>query len=145
MGCNNSIIINAPAETVWNTIKDFFDMSWAPNAITKLDPTGTSGSTIGAQRVLNDAFYETLRSVDNDAMTFTYSIDDGPECLAKDKVTNYVSRVQVMPVTADNTAYVVWTSNWDAGEEGIEAFCSPIYQALLNDMNISLSLQKAAA
>ena len=34
--CYNKIEIDSPINTVWNTISDFHDMSWAPEVITKL-------------------------------------------------------------------------------------------------------------
>lgn len=51
-----SIIVNAPVEKVWDTMKNFHDMSWAPNVITKCDAVGdTDGASAGAKRKLNDA------------------------------------------------------------------------------------------
>ena len=65
MGCYNSIVINKPADEVWNALKHFHDMSWASNVITKLDKVGeTTGNVVGAKRVLNDAFQETLLAFD---------------------------------------------------------------------------------
>jgi hypothetical protein len=38
------------------------------------------------------------------------------------------------PVTADNTAFVLWTSTWQSSGGGVAEFCNPIYQALLADL-----------
>ena len=63
MGCYNSIVINKPADEVWKAFKDFHDLSWAKNVITKVDKVGgKSLNEIGAKRILNDAFHETLLS-----------------------------------------------------------------------------------
>jgi len=56
-----SITVNQSIDRVWNTINNFHDMSWCPNVITSCVPGGdASGDEVGAKRVLNDAFHETL-------------------------------------------------------------------------------------
>ena len=70
MGCCNSAVVGAPLEKVWSTLRDFHDLSWAPNVITKLEKIGSAhGTQIGAKRVLNDAFHETLVALDDEAHT----------------------------------------------------------------------------
>ena len=65
--CYNSTVVDAPREKVWETIKDFHNLSWAEPVITKVDVIGEkNGSEIGATRLLNDAFLETLVSVNKD-------------------------------------------------------------------------------
>ena len=54
-----STVIASPADKVWHAIRNFHDMSWAPNVITKCAPVGdVKGDQIGAKRILNDAFHE---------------------------------------------------------------------------------------
>jgi hypothetical protein len=78
----------------------------------------------GAKRILNGAFHETLLSIDDQAKQFSYSIDDGPEAVSKDNVTGYVGKVKVYPVSADNTTFVVWTSDWESTKNGgVAEFC----------------------
>lgn len=131
--CYNSIVVNAPRADVWKTICDFHDMSWAPGVITKLDVIGDlAGNQPGAQRILNDAFHETLLSIDADNFTFSYSIDDGPGPVAKDVVSNYVGKVRVSTATEDNVSVVEWESTYVADDDAaVGDFCNPIYQALL--------------
>ena len=131
------IEIKAPAETVWQAIRDFHDLSWTPNVVQKVDIVGDkSGDQPGAGRVLNGMFHETLRTLDDVAKTFTYSIDDGPGPLSDGQMKNYVGRV-VVEHTATGTR-VEWTSNWDMNDDAIQEFCHPIYLALLDDMKASL-------
>ena len=105
MGCYNSAVIGAPAEEVFETLSKFHDLSWSKNVITKLDVIGDKQShEVGAKRVLNDAFHETLQSVDNENKSFTYSIDDGPGPIAKDDVDGYLGEVSVIPITENNTS-----------------------------------------
>ena len=115
-------------------------MSAFPNVIEKLETIGDiAGTQIGAKRVLNDAFHETLLGLDDEARTVRYSIDDGPEAVSKDNVSGYVGQLQVFPVTADNSTYVLWTSSWDHSGGGVAEFCNPVYQALLGDLKASFS------
>jgi len=132
--CYNSVTINAPAGQVWDAIKDFHDLSWAAGVITNVEKDGDiDGNTPGAMRILNDAFHETLISIDEEEMTFSYSIDDGPEPLSKESVQNYVGTVKVYPVTMDNTTFVEWQSTYESpDDQAVGDFCNPIYHALLS-------------
>jgi hypothetical protein len=136
MGCYNSIVINAPADDVWNTLKKFHDLSWSANVITKVEKVGSHAQNeVGAKRILNDAFHETLQSLDDATKTFIYSIDDGPAAVSKENVQGYLGKVQVFPVTESNNSFVLWTSEWDSTKNnGVADFCNPIYHALLQDL-----------
>jgi len=135
MGCYNSTIVNASADKVWDTIKNFHDLSWSANVVSKVDIIGDKkGDELGAKRILNDAFHETLVSVNEDEKTFTYSIDDGPAAVASDNVSGYVGRVQVFPNTADGNSFVLWTSEWESSNGGVAELCNPIYHAILGDL-----------
>ena len=136
MGCNNSTVINASADKVWTALRNFHDMSAFPNVIEKADVVGdTPGTETGAQRVLNSAFHETLKSLDDENRVLTYSIDDGPAATSKDNVSGYIGKLQVFAVTDEDESFVLWTSSWESsGSEDVAAFCNPIYQALLSDL-----------
>ncbi len=136
MGCFNSIVINAPANEVWEVLNNFHDLSWSKNVINKVEIIGDkSAKQIGAKRILNDAFHEALLSVDNDTKKFTYSIDDGPATVSKDNVEGYVGEVSVFPITENDTSFVIWSSKWEsAKEDGVADFCNPIYYAILQDL-----------
>ena len=132
-----SVTINLPADKVWESIRNFHDMSWAPNVVEKLEKIGDKGGDeSGAKRVLNDAFRETLLEVDADNMTFRYSIDDGPSPVASSDVDNYVGQVQVK--AEGDGSMVEWQSKWEKNDESTYAFCHPLYVALLEDMKKSL-------
>lgn len=134
-----SIVIDAPVEEVWAAIRDFHDLSWAPNVISQVDVVGNEkGDKAGAGRVLNNAFRETLREFNDEARSFAYSIDDGPSPVSKADVSNYVGRVSVRPVTEGSGTFVEWSSAWDRNDEAAEEFCHNIYVALLADMKKSL-------
>lgn len=140
IGCYNSIVVNAPADKVGAALRDFHDLSAFPNVIENVDVVGdAAGTQIGAKRVLNGAFHETLLALDDNARVIRYSIDYGPEALAKDSVSGYVGKVQVFPVTDGDAAFVLWTASWDDSDGGVTEFVNPIYQALLGDLKASVS------
>lgn len=136
MGCYNSVVIEATPNKVWEVLKDFHDLSWAKNVVSKVEILGNKSSKeIGAKRILNDAFYETLLSVDNEARKFTYSIDDGPAVVSKDNVEGYIGEVTVFPISENNTSFVIWSSHWKSAKvDGVADFCNPIYRAILQDL-----------
>lgn len=131
--CYNSVVINAPCNVVWKTIRNFHDLNWAKGVVTKTDVVGQlKGNQIGAKRILNDFFHETLLSLDDTEHTFSYSIDDGSGPVAKDAVKNYVGAVRVSPITENDTTFVEWQSTYDSpNDEAVGELCNPIYQAVL--------------
>ena len=132
MGCYHSVTVNAPVDQVWDTLRNFHDMSWCPDVITQFEVVGDSGGTeTGAKRILNGVFHETLLALDDEERTFSYSIDDGPEAVSKENVQGYIWEVRVFPVTADDSTFVLWTSRWDSSGGGVQEFCDPILRALL--------------
>jgi hypothetical protein len=136
---HQSTVIDAPVDRVWGAIRDFHDMSWAPNVITALDVIGDApGNQVGAMRVLNGAFSETLLELDEEGQRFSYSIDDGPSPISKDDVQNFVCRVSVQPAAEGAGTLVEWSSSWEQNDEAGYEFCHPIYVALLADMKKSL-------
>lgn len=140
MGCCNSAVVAAPIDQVWARLRDFHDLSAFPNVVQKVGKVGDAlGTQIGARRVLNDAFHETLLALDDEAHVIRYSIDDGPEATSKENVQGYIGEVRVLPVTSDNTTYVLWTSSWESSGGGVAEFCNPIYQALLGDLQESFA------
>lgn len=131
------IEIKVPADTVWGAIRDFHDLSWAPNVVTSVDVVGEKASDKpGAGRILNGVFHETLRTMDDASKAFTYSIDEGPSPLTKDEMKNYVGRVLVEHIAGGTR--VEWSSSWEQNDDAIHEFCHAIYVALLNDMKQSL-------
>ncbi len=137
--CYNKIQINTPIEKVWETINDFHDGSWAPGVITSMDKVGDkTGNEIGAQRVINNAFHETLIEFNPQQYKFAYSIDDGPGPVAKDAVANYVGVVQL--TATENGCQAEWSSAFDSTNANeVSDFCNPIYQALLGALKQTLS------
>ncbi len=135
MSCYNSCVVSASADDVWRALRVFHQMPWAPSVIESVDVVGdVPDGEPGAKRILNGLFHETLRAVDDDSRTLTYTVEDGPEPLSKDTLKGYTGVVRVRPVSSDGTAFVEWSSSWDESEGGVAEFCNPVYQALLSDL-----------
>ena len=130
-----SIVINAPIENVWERVKDFHDFSWAPKVITEcVDNGDKKGTEVGAKRILNGVFHETLIDYDATTHTVRYKIDDGPSPVSKGEVNNYVGYLHLLPITKDNTTFVEWSSSWEADTNDAVNFCHNIYVALLDEL-----------
>lgn len=133
MGCYNSCVVDAPVDEVWAVLRAFHDMAWAAPVINRLEKVGdAAGDQIGAKRVLNGAFHETLHGLDDVGRVMTYSIDDGPDAVSKNNVSGYVGLVRVLPVTLGDATFVEWSSSWQDGRSAVKEFCDPIYKALLD-------------
>ena len=138
--CYQTRVINAPIEKVWEAIHNFHDLSWAPNVISSVTKVGeVEGTTVGAKRILNDAFHETLLSVCDKSYTFSYSIDEGVSPVSSKEVSNYVGNVKLFSVTLTNETFIEWESSWDANTPEAEAFCHTIYVSLMNDLNANIN------
>ena len=132
---NQSIVVNAPIAEVWAKISNFHDLSWAPNVITKVERVGSvDGREVGAKRILNDAFHETLVEIVDDEYIVKYSIDDGPSPVSKGEVSNYFGVIKLSPTTEGDGTLVEWSSSWESDVEDAVEFCHGIYVALLGGL-----------
>jgi len=131
--CYNSTTVHASIDQVWEMIQNFHQLDWAAPVVTNVDVVGDlPGTRIGAKRILNDAFHETLLSVDPLNYRMSYSIDDGPGPVAKGKVENYIGRVELFPVTDTGDTFVKWSTEFESSDEAeVADFCNPIYSGLL--------------
>ena len=91
----------------------------------------TSGIEIGAKRILNNAFHETLLESNESEHRVRYSIDDGPSPASASEVRDYIGQVQLKPITLNNATFVEWSSSWESTSEEARDFCHQIYMALL--------------
>ncbi len=132
-GCYNSTIIEAPIDDVWQMISNFHQLGWADPVVTKVAICGAlAGTEVGARRILNDVFHETLLTLEPSEYCFTYSIDDGPGPLAHEKVSNYIGKVILQPITDSNSTFIQWSSEFISEmETDVVEFCDPIYIGLL--------------
>ncbi len=131
-------VINAPVDQVWSKIKNFHDLSWAAGVVEKCEVVGDKpGDQIGARRILNDVFHETLVELSELGKSFKYPIDDGPSPVSKSDVKDYIGSVRLFPITESDTCFIEWSSNWEAPKDDACDFCHNIYVALLNELKKS--------
>lgn len=134
---DQSRLINAPIEEVWARFSDFHDLSWASEIINSVERIGDiPGGRVGAKRLLNGAFHETLLAIDHENKTLTYSIDQGPPPL--DAVSNYKGVVRLSSEPETGRTLVQWSSSWQSDSEDAVDFCHNIYVALLDALAKSL-------
>ena len=128
-------VIYAPVAQVWNKIKNFHDLSWGSAIVEKCEAVGSkAGDQIGASRILNDAFHETLVELSELDKSLKYSIDDGPAPVSKDDVKDYIGAVRLIPITENDTCLIEWSSSWESPKDDACDFCHNIYVALINEL-----------
>ncbi len=134
-----SIIVDAPADKVWAKLRNFHDMSWASGVVEELKVIGELKSDqVGAKRVLNGTFEETLVALNDGARQFSYSIDEAEGTpVALSEVKNYLGTVTAFSVTEGGQTFLEWRSQWDGNASAGEEFCSGIYGALVGAMKKS--------
>jgi len=104
--------INAPANEVWKTLSSFRDVE---KYIPLVKSSTVEGSGVGAKRtcmIPNESggegkIEEELKSIDNDAKTFSYSITSSPMPLM-----NYLSTVKVKDL-GNGRCEVEWSSTFE--------------------------------
>jgi len=126
----------ATISEIWGKFSDFHDFSWSANVITKVEKVGDkNGDEIGAKRILNDAFHETLVEYNPEEYLLKYSIDDGPSPVSKEEVATYIGVVKLSALPDDKGTLVEWSSSWYANSDDAVDFCHGIYMALLEELS----------
>ncbi len=131
----NSVIVNAPIEAVWKRIRDFHDFSWAPSVITQCEKVGEKeGTAIGAKRLLNESFLDTLIAYSELEHRMMYSIDDAPSPISPQEISNYIGDLHLLPITQGGKTFVEWSGSWESKSTEAIGFMNDIYVALLRDL-----------
>ncbi len=132
-----STVINASLADVWERVSDFHNLSWASKVISECEKVGDiGGREVGARRLLNGVFHETLTHIGEEEHVIEYSIDDGPSPISQDEVRNYRGLIQLKPVTEveGDLTFIEWSSSWESDSEEAVEFCHGIYVALLGEL-----------
>jgi hypothetical protein len=111
-----SRVIDAPAASVWNVIRDFAGMGAWHEAITKMHMLdGVRSDKVSGTR---DFFFgeghlnEKLLHLDDSEMSFSYFITKSPL-----PWMHYVSGPRLWPVTDGNGCFGMWTGDWVASPQ----------------------------
>lgn len=130
--CYQSIVINAPIDEVWRTVRHFHEWSWAPHIIRRCEAVGSlPGDQVGAQRIINEEFHETLLECNPTAYRIRYSMDEGPSPVSSKDVKHYIGSLQLRPITSDASTFVEWRSTWVSDTDAALEFCHTLYLRLL--------------
>ena len=109
-----SSVIDAPADSVWSTVRDFNALPrWTPFVADSRIEGGLPSDQVGCvlNFVLKDggAIREQLLALSDFDYTCTYSILDSPM-----GVENYVATLKLTPVTDGNRTFAEWWAEFDA-------------------------------
>lgn len=95
---------------------------------------------VGAKRILNGGFHETLVAIKDLGQEFRYQITDGPSPVSADDLKFYYGTVSVRPVTDENASYVSWVTHFESkNDSAAQQFCEPFYRAFLGDLKARFS------
>lgn len=129
-----SAVIPAPAEQVWELVREFNGLpDWHPAIATSEIESGRSAGEVGAVRRLGlpdggGTVRERLVALDDTARSYTYDMIEGPF-----PIRTYRSTITVFPITATGQAFVEWFGDYDteAAEESKleETFGGGVYAA----------------
>lgn len=111
------MIINAPLEVVWQTVRQFDGVvNWNPGVTGARMESGSS-TEVGHIRHLdivdNTVFRETLLAHSDIDHSYTYDIVEGPL-----PVTKYVSTHRFLPITHSSQTLGIW-EGWFQCDEGM--------------------------
>ncbi len=135
-----TIKIGAPADKVWQVIKDYDDMSWHPG-IKSVDGEGTNKK--GAIRVLTLAdggkITEELKAYKEDKMSYKYKITE----MSTEKTIQHSGQAEDIPVLPVNNYQATITVK-DKGGDSEVSWVATYYRAYLNN-NPPAELNEEAA
>lgn len=130
----------APAETVWETIRDFDSIDeWHPVITNCTIEDGKASNEIGAVRNFqagDKELREQLVAHSDVERSYHYTIVEG----AGPK-ENYLSKISVIPITESDEALVEWWGEFDAPAAEMEAQTEgtkKVYSAGLNNLHDQL-------
>jgi len=132
-----STVIDAPADEVWATIRDFNGLAtWHGGLVASSEiEDGKSGDQVGAVRSfkLTDGTHlrERLLSHSDAERSYSYDFQKTPF-----DVDNYCATIRVTPVTDGNKSFVEWWTTFDCDRDRIghweDFFASQVFQGGLD-------------
>jgi hypothetical protein len=132
-----SAVINAPADKVWSTIRDFGELAgWHPGFTESAVEGGGRGEAVGVARrivLTNGAVIrERLLGLDDRERSCVYGFIESPL-----EVENYVGTIKVTPVTDGDASFVEWWSTFDCAPERRQEFVDlfkSVYQGGIDNL-----------
>ncbi len=129
-----SSVIGAPADRIWQTIRDFNALpDWVPAVRESRIEGGQPSDRVGCVRAfrLQDGGFlrERLLALSDYDFSVSYAILESPM-----GVENYIATLKLAPITDGNRTFAEWTAEFD---------CDPANEAELID-NIGTNVFQAA-
>ena len=108
-----STVLNASADTVWSRIRDFNAMpQWHPGIADSRIENDQAADRVGCIRHFHTRdggmIREQLLALSDFEYSFTYEILESPM-----GVTNYISTLQLTPVTDGNRCFAEWSAEFE--------------------------------
>lgn len=121
-----SVVVSAPVEAVWDTVRDFNGLpSWHPMIADSAIEDGRSSDAVGCVRsfhlVEGGFIRERLLALDDLNHTSTSTILESPLSLA-----NYLSEMRLRRVTADETTFAEWMGQFDVADTDEVDVCNTL-------------------
>lgn len=112
-----SSVINAPAEKVWDRVRDFNGMpKWHPRIRDSRIEEAVPSDKVGCIRNFNlqngDNLREQLLGLSDYDRFYTYGILESPMPL-----TDYVATLRLTPVTEGDRCFIEWSAEFDCAPE----------------------------
>lgn len=136
-----SCVISAPIETVWATVRDWSSWKWYPAIDGQLVSTrildGDCPLRVGCKRVTSigkSVVYEQLVALEDNNWTMKWKLISHPGNINPFPAAffNYVTTIQLMPVTVGNLTFFQWSGKVETepqNVEGMKATLESMYQA----------------
>ena len=111
-----SSVINAPAEKVWERVRDFNGLPrWHPRIRESRIENGEPSDKVGCVRDFNlqngDRIREKLLGLSDYDLFCTYAILESPMPL-----TDYIATLRLTPITDGNRTFAEWSAEFDCEE-----------------------------
>jgi hypothetical protein len=125
-----SSVIDAPADRVWATVRDFNAMpSWHPGIRDSRIEGNHPSDKIGCVRNFNlkdgGNIRERLLALSDYDYSCTYSILESPM-----GVSNYISTLKLAPITDGNRTFAEWSAEFDCAPDRTNALVQLVGQGV---------------
>ncbi|MFE6864532.1 SRPBCC family protein [Nocardia sp. NPDC057668] len=137
-------VFNAPVDVVWKRVRDFGDLSWHPAIAScglEVGPVGEDGVAETRRRIVTrggEVIVERLEAFDDVRHRYSYSFTQNPF-----GVQAYRATLEFIPVTADDTTFAHWRTEFTAAEDRLSElsnlFSHNIFQAGLHSLDALIS------
>ena len=111
-----SIVLDHPADDVWTVIRPFDHYAWAGVESETIIEDGKAGDQVGAVRrvaVGDNVLRQILLAHSDRERAYSYAFVGQPSFPVRD----YVATIRVVPVVADDRAFVEWTASFDCAPD----------------------------